>query len=111
NPGASSCDDVPPSTNTQVSPSNCAPAGSEFRFLGRGFQPNEDVTVYITLPNQEVCGPPDCAPPQPFKAQVDGTLGLRFQTDADFPLGIWAITMEGLSGHNKAIGYFKLTPP
>jgi hypothetical protein len=111
NPGASSCNDVPPSQNVSIAPSNCASAGTSFSFTGRGFQPNEDVTVYITFPDQSVCGPPDCAPAAPFKADGNGSLRVGLGTRPNSPLGIWAITMEGLSAHSKAIGYFKLTPP
>jgi hypothetical protein len=110
NPNATTCNDVPASQNTVVRPSNCEKAGTEFSFLGSGFQPGETVSGYITLPDQSVCGPPNCAPREGFQAGADGTLALRFPTRSNYPLGIWALTMEGISSRKIAIGYFKLLP-
>ncbi|HUP28190.1 MAG TPA: hypothetical protein VM409_07130 [Chloroflexia bacterium] len=107
NPNASSCSDVPASTNMQIAPSNCARAGTVFAMRGSGFRPGEKVGVYITLPDQAVYG-------APFQVDADGS-GVSeivtVSTQRDFPLGIWALTMEGVSSHNRAIAYFKLTPP
>jgi hypothetical protein len=106
-PNATTCDDIPASQNMTISPSNCGRAGTQFRFLGRGFQPGEDVGVYVTAPDQSVVG-------APFQITADGTGAagtVQLNTQPNFPLGVWAMTMEGTSSHARAIGYFKLTPP
>jgi hypothetical protein len=105
--GSASCDDVPPSQNMTITPSNCARAGTRFIFTGRGFQPGEQVGVYVTDPSQAVFG-------APFQIEADsaGVAGsVSFTTQSNFPLGVWAMTMEGTTSRAVAIGYFKLTPP
>lgn len=89
-----------------ISPTNCGRPGTQFIFAGRGFRGGENVGVYVTDPSQAVYG----APFQ-ITANSDGTAGaVSFTTAAGFPLGIWAMTMEGTDSHAKAIGYFKLIP-
>jgi hypothetical protein len=105
-PNISSCTNVPASINMTITPSNCARAGTRFVFVGRGFEGGETVGVYVTAPDQSVVG----APFQ-ITAEGDGTAGtVSFTTQSNYPLGIWAMTMEGVSSHKQAIGYFKLTP-
>ncbi|MDQ6695211.1 MAG: hypothetical protein M3014_12455 [Chloroflexota bacterium] len=101
---AADCSGIPNSQNATVTP-NCGPGGTIFRFSGRGFQPGENVGIYVTVPDQSVAG-------APFQAAADGSGsvgGIGLNTDPSFPTGIWAITFEGTSSHNKAIGYFKIT--
>jgi hypothetical protein len=87
-------------------PNGCGRGGTVFLFLGRRFQPGEQVGAYVTAPDQSVFG----AQFQ-FTADSDGLAGVaEFDTLPGFPLGIWAITFEGVTSHHKAIGYFKLIP-
>lgn len=105
--GNAGCTDVPPSVNMRILPSNCGPAGTQFGFFGRGFQPGEKVGVYLTDPNGEVFG-------APFQTDTDGAGNadpVGFTTDRSFQPGVWAMTMEGTTSHHKAIGYFKITAP
>ncbi len=105
--GDRSCEGIPASQNMQILPSNCAPAGTRFLFVGRGFQPGEKVGVYVTAPDQSVFG-------APFQIDADsnGMAGtVSFTTQRSFPLGVWAMTMEGVTSHRTAIGYFKLIAP
>jgi hypothetical protein len=105
-PSASRCDDVPASVNMTVRPSNCARRGAGFEFEGRGFQPGEQVGVWLTAPDQSVIG-------APFQVEADGSgvAGtVSFQTFSDFPLGIYVLTMEGTTSRARAFGYFKLIP-
>ncbi|HEX2988533.1 MAG TPA: hypothetical protein VHS06_10225 [Chloroflexota bacterium] len=106
-PPPTGCSDVPAPVSMKVAPSTCAQGGTRFEFLGSGFTPGEKVGVYVTEPSQAVYGPP-------WQIGVDGegyTDVVSFQTEPDFPTGIWAMTMEGVTSHHKAIGYFKILPP
>src|SRR5207247_491622 len=106
-PAAGPCDGIPPSINMEQRPTNrCGPGGTIFLFLGHGFQPDEQVGAYLTAPDQQVFG----ATFQ-FTADSDGYAGvLEFDTRPGFPVGVWAATFEGVTSHNRAIGYFKITP-
>jgi hypothetical protein len=89
-----------------IFPGNCVRGGTRLFFVGRGFQPGENVGAYITLPDQSVGG-------ARFQLQADdnGVAGtVIFDSQPGFPLGIWAMTFEGVTSHARAIGYFKLLP-
>jgi hypothetical protein len=102
---ADPCADVPAPVNGAVEP-RCGPGGTLFAFVGRGFQPGEDVGVYITAPDQTVFG-------APFQVEADSN-GVAdvvtLRSDPSFPTGIYAITYEGVRSKNKAILYFKILP-
>ncbi|MGA7733076.1 MAG: SBBP repeat-containing protein [Chloroflexia bacterium] len=107
---AGSCDNIPTSQNMTITPTNCARAGNQFTFQGRGFDPGEMVGVYATRPNGSVDG-------APFQVQADSqgvTSGqnsviLSIATNAQ--VGIWAVTMEGVTSQKKAIGYVRVLTP
>ncbi|MEO6456649.1 MAG: hypothetical protein ABIO92_00020 [Chloroflexia bacterium] len=106
-PTGDPCANVPASNNVTVRPRNCAPAGTVFSFDATGFQPGENVGVYITLPDQSVFG-------APFQVQANGSGaagGVSFTTARNFPPGVWAITFEGVTSRRVAVGYFKITAP
>ena len=64
------------------------------------------VGVYITAPDQSVYG----APFQ-VKADSQGNAGpVTFSTNSQVPTGVYAMSFEGVESHNKAIGYFAVTP-
>jgi hypothetical protein len=103
------CDGIPAPRNMIVRP-DCGPLGTTFRFEGRGFEPGEQVGIYVSLPDQSVFDAEFQATAEP-DGRVTG-IGLGTFNDADvFPPGIWGITMEGVTTHNKAIGYFKILSP
>ena len=106
-PTGDPCANIPASNNVTIRPSNCARAGTTFLFDATGFQPGENVGVYITLPDQSVFG-------APFQVQANGSGqagGVSFRTATNFPQGVWAITFEGVTSRRVAIGYFKVTAP
>lgn len=106
-PPSGNCSGVPPSTNVNIAPSNCAPAGTTFAFNASGFRPGENVGVYVTRPDQSVNG-------APFQVQANGagaTETVSLTTSSGSQQGVWAITFEGVSSRTRAIGYFKLTAP
>ena len=113
-----SCDGIPESINISIDPV-CAPLYTEFRITGLNFPSTEDrVGVYATTPSGKVFG-------APFHVPVGGngkTVQVLFLShpeylDDELPdldprdiYGVWTITMEGLRTHQKAYGYFKITP-
>ena len=106
-PSGDPCANIPASNNVTVRPRNCAPAGTLFLFDATGFQPGENVGVYITLPDQSVFG-------APFQVQANSSGqagGVSFSTARNFPQGVWAITFEGVTSRRVAIGYFKIIAP
>jgi hypothetical protein len=104
-PTASPCSDVPPSQKMAQN-NNCATRGYTFQFIGQGFTPGERVGAYLTDPHGDVFG-------AQFQLTANGA-GLAgivsVPTDSTYDLGIWALSMEGVDSHSKAIGYFKLIP-
>ncbi|MBC8078420.1 MAG: hypothetical protein H7Y32_20250 [Chloroflexales bacterium] len=95
---------LPPSVNASASPQR-APAGTTFTFSARGFQPGENIGVYITAPNQAVVG-------APFQTQADGSGvsdEVTFSSPVDIAGGIYAITFEGVSSKARAVAYFEIT--
>jgi hypothetical protein len=105
------CADIPASVNMTVSPNCGRPNTTVFTFKGSGFQAGELVGVYATSPDGAVYG----APFQ-LEALADGTTEEVYLGPLPSSLlGIWAVTMEGVTSHTRAIGYVKLvtnpTPP
>ncbi|MDQ3931203.1 MAG: S-layer homology domain-containing protein, partial [Chloroflexota bacterium] len=101
------CWDIPPSIDMTISPAKCARAGSGFNFKGKGFQPGEKVSMYVTAPDGSVIG-------ANFQIQADesGNAGdVYFSTTTSFPQGIYVATMEGGASNKIARGYFKLLAP
>jgi hypothetical protein len=96
---------VPASVNAVIAPES-GPRGTVFIAFGFGFQPGENVGVYVTAPDQTVYG-------APFQviAESDGTTELVFfETDRSVPVGLYAITFEGVRSGHKAIAYFRVLP-
>ena len=108
--GGGQCSNIPPAQNMNITPTNCARAGSVFNFEGFGFNPGERVGVYATGPDQQVIG-------APFQVVADangrttGVNGVRLETAANSPQGVWALTMEGVTSRKKAIGYIRVLSP
>jgi hypothetical protein len=105
----SGCAALPPANPNVISipASRCGPGGTVFGWTAGGFQPNELVGVYITLPDGSVFG-------APFQVDTDGEGnvigGVSFQTASNFPTGVWAITFEGVDSHITQIEHFAITP-
>ncbi|HEY0069811.1 MAG TPA: hypothetical protein VGE04_07575, partial [Chloroflexia bacterium] len=101
---------IPASINMTVSPTNCAKAGSTFVFEATGFNPGEQVGAYATGPDGQVYG-------GNFQLTADqnGAIrspnGVTLTTQPGTPPGIYALTMEGVTSHKKAIGYIRLLAP
>ncbi|HKP52607.1 MAG TPA: hypothetical protein VJ183_08135 [Chloroflexia bacterium] len=109
-PTANPCDGIPPQKNMLIDSDgeavDCGRRGTRFAFLGQGFGAGEHVGAYLTAPDGSVFG-------ANFQLDADGdgdACCVVLTTNSSFPTGIWALSMEGVDTHNKAIGYFKLIP-
>ncbi len=99
--------DLPPNVNATVTPPS-GPVGTVFAFNAFGYQPGENIALWLTLPDQSVV-------PADFEltADPDGSItswGITFNSFDGLPTGIWAMTAQGKSSGNAAIGFFLLTP-
>ncbi|MDQ6693637.1 MAG: LPXTG cell wall anchor domain-containing protein [Chloroflexota bacterium] len=81
--------------------------GARILLRGTGFQANEDVSFYFTLPNGSVVG---TAAPIPGGVNPDGSVGPLTlsvtQQLLDLGTGRWAVTFVGASSHVTAVVYF-----
>ncbi|MEI6778645.1 MAG: hypothetical protein WCK70_17230 [Chloroflexales bacterium] len=94
---------VPTSQNAAVKP-NCGPGGTVFAAVGAGFDVGENIGVYITAPDQTVFGAKFQVP-----SDKDGLSDVvTFTTKPGFPLGVYAISFEGVTSHHKAIAYLRV---
>ncbi|NTW03260.1 MAG: hypothetical protein HGA19_18625, partial [Oscillochloris sp.] len=97
------CTQIPESVSAYVEP-NCGVGGTVFAAIGSGFKSDEYVGVYVTAPDQTVFG-------APFQVQADNkgiSSIVTVTSQPDFPLGVYAISFEGIESHHKAIGYFRV---
>lgn len=106
-PDTSVCTDgaPPPSVDANAIPV-CGVAGrTYFEFGSIGFQPGEQVGVYLTEPTQAVYG-------APWQGEVDAQgafLEAYWEPPTDAMAGVWSLTIEGVNSHHKAVAYFKLS--
>jgi hypothetical protein len=95
--------DLPPAQNAVASPTS-GPRGTIFSFQGGGFTPGEALGVYVTAPDQSVFG-------APFQVKADDngvSEVVQLRSSPDFPVGVYAITFEGIESGAKAIAYFRI---
>jgi hypothetical protein len=96
---------LPNSKNAQVLPKAGQP-GQVFFFNAVGFNPREQVGIWLNSPDGAIFG-------APFQAKADarGTIAdaqINFQTDESSPLGIWSFVAQGVDSGKQAVGYFLL---
>ncbi len=105
-PPADPCADIPPPVNAAIDPA-CIRGNDTVvvTVLGYGFTPGERLGAYFTLmATGEVVGVQIIGSDV---AQPDGTFLATFQLRPEVPLGLYALTIEGVQSGNKAIVYFK----
>ncbi|PZS14932.1 MAG: hypothetical protein DLM57_13665 [Pseudonocardiales bacterium] len=104
--GSGACTGLPAAQNQQIPPL-CGPAGATFTIAGSGFQAGEEASITATRPDGTTL-----AAAFVRRADSNGAVsGVTFRTAPDYPLGIWAITLEGTVSHARSVGYFRLLPP
>jgi hypothetical protein len=96
---------VPAAKNAIVYPMAGKP-GDVFIFTAGGFEPNEQVAVWVNVPDGQVIG--DEAQ---FQADSRGTItdaGLFFRTFPGYPPGLWSIVAQGVTSERTATAFFLL---
>jgi hypothetical protein len=93
-----------------VTPTNCAKAGSTFHFDGFGFNPGESIRAFATGPSGQVVNAEGNIVADQNGA-VTGPNGVTLNTSIDSPTGIWSLTMEGVSSQKRAVGYIRVLTP
>jgi hypothetical protein len=97
---------VPASVNATVTPQS-GPPGTTFAFTAQGFEPGENVGIWLTAPDQSTFG-------ADFQAEADGqgsiaNARIGITTDGGFAEGIWSFNAQGVKSKRQAIGYFAIT--
>jgi hypothetical protein len=96
---------LPANINAVVEP-QVGPPGTTFAFGANGFEPGEQVGVWVNAPDQSVLG-------ANFQVPADdsgsiGYAGIGLTTGEDFPEGVWSFVAQGVQSKRQAIGYFRL---
>ncbi len=99
--------DIPAGQNAVAIP-NSGASGTLFHFVATGFQPGENIGVYITLPDRSVFGAPFQTTAN--DAGVSDSVSYNTRGLGAIPLGFWAITFEGTTSGHKAVAYFEILP-
>jgi hypothetical protein len=73
----------------------------EFKIEARGFRKEEDVSAWLTGPNQQVVEAGD------HSTDIRGRVDFRMFMLRHYQPGRWALTMVGLRGREEAIEYFE----
>lgn len=101
----------PDNINAIVEPPE-GPAGTTFAVTLFGFEPGEDVSVWLTFPDQAVQEAPELGVADANgEVTLFGETPINVFTNEGDPPGVWALTGQGLSSENIAIGYFSVIPP
>lgn len=102
----------PDNVNATVEPQE-GPAGTTFAVTLFGFEPGEDVSIWLTFPDQSVQEAPELGLANDNgEAVLFGETPISIFTSAEAPLlGVWALTGQGNRSGNIAIGYFTVTEP
>ncbi len=101
----------PNNINASVEPPE-ATAGTTFRVTLSGFDPGEQVSVWLTMPDDSVLEAPEPAiADDNGNAALFGEMPIQIFSDEDSPIGVWALTGAGASSGNTAVAYFTVFPP
>jgi polysaccharide biosynthesis protein PslG len=100
----------PANVNAEVTPPQ-GPAGTEFTARLFGFEPGEEVSLWLTFPDQSVLDAPQRAVANDEGVAVfNGSPDIGIQTSENGDPGVYALTGQGLSSGRVAVGYFSVTP-
>jgi hypothetical protein len=101
----------PDNINAVVEPQE-GPAGTEFAVTLSGFEPGEEISIWLTFPDDSVLEAPELGQANDNgEATLFGEVPISITTTEDAPPGVWALTGQGISSGHTAIGYLTVFPP
>lgn len=100
---------LPDNIDATVDPRS-GPAGTEFNISLYGFQPGEEVSIWLTLPDQSVEDAPETGVAnENGEVEFLGSTVITLYTFPGVPTGIWALTGYGNSSGHTSVAYFEVT--
>lgn len=101
----------PANVNAVVEPQE-GPAGTTFAVTLFGFESGEDISIWLTFPDDAVVEAPELGRANANgEATLFGEVPIVIFTDESDPVGVWALTGEGIRSGTTAIGYLTVLPP
>ncbi len=101
----------PDNVSANVTPQE-GPPGTEFAVTLFGFEPGEGVSIWLTFPDGSVVEAPEPGQANDNgEATLFGETPITVFTSQDAPVGVWALTGQGISSGHSAIGYLTVLPP
>jgi polysaccharide biosynthesis protein PslG len=99
----------PDNVNATVAPAT-GPAGTTFTAQLFGFEPGEQVSIWLTLPDQSVLPAPEIATANDAGVAIyGGSDAINIFTSEGDPPGLWVLTGQGNASGRQALGYFTVT--
>jgi hypothetical protein len=103
--------DRPANVSATVAPQE-GPAGTTFAVTLAGFAPGEQVSIWLTYPDDAVLEAPELAvATENGEAALFGEAPIQVFTGADDAVGVWALTGTGARSGHMATAYFTVLPP
>jgi hypothetical protein len=100
----------PENISATVAPQE-GPVGTQFAVTLFGFDPGEEVSVWLTFPDDTVLEAPELAVAnENGEAVLFGEVPIVIFTESGDPPGVWALTGQGLGSDHMAIGYITVFP-
>jgi hypothetical protein len=89
-----------------------APVGTSFAVSLSGFQPGEEISIWITLPDQSVIPAPEMGvADHRGSVLLFGASPFMVATEEGDQTGVWAVSARGQTHNQTAIVYFTVTAP
>lgn len=102
--------DRPPNQSATTNPEQ-GPAGTDFEIVLSGFTPGEQISLWVTLPDQSVVSAPELGLANDAgEATLFGSSPITLFTRPSDPIGVWAVTGEGNRSGHIAIAYVTVLP-
>ncbi len=102
--------DRPPNVSATATPEQ-APAGTDFTLVLFGFTPGEEISLWVTLPDQSVVPAPELGiATATGEASLFGRTPITLFTRRSDPIGVWAVTGQGNRSGHIAIAYVAVLP-
>lgn len=100
-----------PNNFTAMAEPTEALAGADFRITLYGFRAYEEVSIWVTLPDQTVIEAPEMGvADERGNVQLMGASPFVVMTEEGDPSGVWAVSGHGNQSERTAVAYFTVEP-